>query len=808
MVASSAPLLLLLTLIHPLLCILADDFLLPGSSLNVHDELHSPDGTFTCGFQQISPNASTFSIWFSKSTQKTIVWSANPLHPVYSWGSKVDLKSDGGLNLKDYNGQTVWTNNVRSSDAQRAQLLDSGNLVVKGKGGITLWQSFDSPTDTLLPTQNITAAIKLVSTNRLLVPGHFSFHFDDQYLLTLFYDEKDISFLYWPDPRASIWLKHRNPFNSTTNGILDSWGHFLGSDNATFTAADWGPNISRRLTLDYDGNLRLYSLDKVGNWSVTWMAFPQLCKVRGLCGLNGICVYTPAPACVCAPGYEVIDPSDRSKGCSPMVNISCHGQDVEFISLRDTDFLGYDLSDHHFVTVNSCMEICLSDCNCVGFAYLEGTGDCYPKNVLLGGVARSSPVSASTGTMYTTYLKLPKGVVSNYSTPYLQPFSLKYGPDCSTTNKIFIAEFLDTRNSGQSRIFLYFYGFLSAILLAEVTFVILGLFILRRESLQLRVWPDEAGYQMIANHFRGYTYRELVLATRKFMDELGRGASGIVYKGVLKDNRVVAVKKLVEINGGEEEFQHELSVMSRIYHTNLVRIWGFCSDGPHRILVSEFMENGSLDKILFDSDGSQNLLGWKQRFNIAVGVAKGLAYLHHECSEWVIHCDVKPDNILLGENMEPKITDFGLAKLLNRGVSNMNVSRIRGTRGYLAPEWISSQPITAKVDVYSFGVVLLELLKGVRVSELQKNEDEDVKMALGREIRILAEQLKSDGSDQSWIADFIDTRLHGQFNNIQARMMMELAVSCLEEDRGRRPTMEYVVHMLVSVDEVSKTVVG
>ncbi|KAG8075432.1 hypothetical protein GUJ93_ZPchr0006g44530 [Zizania palustris] len=803
MVASSAPLLLLQTLIHLLLCISAQEFLLPGSSLYVDGELHSPDGTFTCGFQQISPNASTFSIWFSKSTQKTVVWSANPLHPVYSWGSKVELKSDGRLNLKNYNGQTVWTNNVSSSDAQHAQLLDSGNLVVKGKAGITLWQSFDSPTDTLLPTQSITAAIKLVSTNRLLVPGHFSFHFDDQYLLTLFDDEKDISFIYWPEPRGNIWQKKRNPFNSTRNGILDSWGHFHGSDNLTFMAADWGPNISRRLTLDYDGNLRLYSLDMTGSWSVTWMVFPQLCKVRGLCGRNGICVYTPAPACVCAPGYDVIDPSDRSKGCSPRVNISCHGQEVEFISLRHTDFLGYDLSAHHSVSVNSCMDICLSDCNCVGFAYWEGLGDCYPKNVLLGGVAISNLFS--TGTMY---LKLPKGVVSNYSTPYSQPFGPKYGPNCSTTNKIFIADFLDTRNSGQSTPFPYFYGFLSAIFLAEVIFVILGWFILRRESLQLRVWTDEAGYQMIANHFRRYTYRELVLATRKFKDELGRGASGIVYKGVLKDNRVVAVKKLVEINEGEEEFQHELGVMSRIYHTNLVRIWGFCSDGTHRILVSEFVENGSLDKILFDSESSQNLLGWKQRFNIAVGVAKGLAYLHHECSEWVIHCDVKPDNILLGKNMEPKITDFGLAKLLNRGGSNMNVSRIRGTRGYLAPEWVSSQPITAKVDVYSFGVVLLELLKGARVSELQKNEDDDLKMALGRVIRVLAEQLKSDHSDEFWIADFIDTRLHGQFNNTQARMTMEVAVSCLEEDRGRRPTMEYVVEMLVSVDEVNQTVVG
>ncbi|KAL5223584.1 hypothetical protein ABZP36_010223 [Zizania latifolia] len=808
MVASSASLLLLLTLIHPLLCISAHDFLSSGSSLSVENVLHSPDGTFTCGLHKISPNASTFSIWFSNSPE-TVTWSANPLHPVYTWGSKVELKSDGSMVLKDYSGQIVWTNNVNSSGIQhaQAQLLDTGNLIVKGKSGIPLWQSFDSPTDTLLPTQNITAATKLVSKNRLLVPGHYSFHFDDQYLLSLFDDEKDISVIYWPDPRWTIWGKMRNSFNSTTNGVLDRLGHFLGSDNATFTAADWGSDIVRRLTLDYDGNLRLYSLDKADRtWSVTWMAFPQLCKVRGLCGRNGICMYTPAPACACAPGYEVIDPIDWSKGCSPRVDISCDRHEVKFVKLRNTDFLGYDLSVHRFVSLDFCKNICLSDCRCKGFAYWEGLGDCYPKSVLLGGVTISN--KGSTGTMY---LKLSKEVeVTKSSIPYSQPFGPKYGPNCSRTNNIFIADYLDTLNSGQSvSKFLYFYGFLSAIFLAEVIFFILGWLILRRESSQFReVWLAEAGYKMIANHFRRYTYRELVLATRKFKDELGRGASGIVYKGVLKDNRVVAVKKLVEINEGEEEFQHELSVISRIYHTNLVRVWGFCSDGPHRILVSEFVENGSLDKILFGSEGSENLLGWKQRFNIAVGVAKGLAYLHHECLEWVIHCDVKPENILLGENMEPKIADFGLAKLLNRGGSNIEVSRIRGTRGYLAPEWVSSLPITAKVDVYSFGVVLLELLKGVRVLELQKNEDEDVKMALGRVIRAFTEQPKSDGSDQSWIADFIDTRLHGQFNNSQARMMMDLAVSCLEEDRGRRPTMEYVVQMLLSVDEDTKTIIG
>jgi serine/threonine protein kinase len=339
----------------------------------------------------------------------------------------------------------------------------------------------------------------------------------------------------------------------------------------------------------------------------------------------------------------------------------------------------------------------------------------------------------------------------------------------------------------------------------EVIFVALGYwFILRREGMQLiGVRPAEVGYQMITNHFRRYTYKELQRATQKFKDQIGRGASGLVYKGILEDTRAVAVKRLADINQGEEEFQHELSVIGRIYHMNLVRVWGFCSDGPHRILVLEYVENGSLDKTLFISKGSQTLLGWNERCKIAIGVAKGLAYLHHECLEWVIHCDLKPENILLDETFEPKITDFGLAKLLNRGGSNKNLSRIRGTRGYIAPEWVSSAPITAKVDVYSFGVVLLELLKGTRVSDWASDADEEVEMVLQRVIRMLAENLLLEGSEQLWITDFIDSRLNSQFNNVQARTMVKLAVSCVEEDSRKRPTMENVVQMLLSVDEFS-----
>ncbi|RCV22596.1 hypothetical protein SETIT_4G232900v2 [Setaria italica] len=306
----------LVILIHRLCHNSAIDVLSPGSSLSAEQSinvLRSRNGRFICGFYNISPNASTFSIWFSNVSERPVVWSANPLHPVYSWGSNVKLNFDGSMVLKDYTGQTVWTNNVSSSIAGQAQLLDTGNLIVKGKGDIILWQSFNSPTDTLLPTQRINVTTKLVSTNRLL-------------------------------------------FMMNASGVLDSLGQFQGSDSTSFMAADWGRHIIRRLTLDYDGNLRLYSLNDNGTWSVTWMAFPQLCKVYGVNGRNGI----------------FIDQSDWGEGCRPKINITCDEEKVKFVHLPNTNFYGLDLSAQRSVSLNFCKQICLSDYKCNGFAYFQG----------------------------------------------------------------------------------------------------------------------------------------------------------------------------------------------------------------------------------------------------------------------------------------------------------------------------------------------------------------------------------------------------------------------------------------------------
>uniref|UniRef100_A0A0E0KF64 Receptor-like serine/threonine-protein kinase n=1 Tax=Oryza punctata TaxID=4537 RepID=A0A0E0KF64_ORYPU len=790
-----------------LLPIVMSRYTLPlKSSLSVddyqNDVLQSADGTFSCGFLAIYSNAFAFSIWYTNSSN-TVVWTANRGRPVHARGSAVTLQKDGAMVLKDYDGTVVWQSDSNSIDVRYAQLLDTGNLVMKNSNGMVVWQSFDSPTDTLLPTQNITATTKLVSTTGLYVPGHYIFRFTDSSILSLIYDDADVHEIYWPDPDGGEYQNKRNRYNSTRMGFLDDNGDLVSSDFADqkpFSASDKGSGIKRRLTLDPDGNLRLYSLNSSnGEWSVSWVAISQPCNIHGLCGPNGICHYSPKPTCSCPPGYEMNNHGNWSQGCKAKVDISCsvaQVQSVTFVHLPDTDFWGSDQRHVDQVSWQACWNICRSDCNCKGFQYLKGEGTCFPKSFLFNGRAYPSHFVSPRN----MYLKIP--VSMNISgMPVTQSNVLdsrKHNLNCDQMDEKTREPFPDVHKTsqGETRWF-YLFGFAGAIFILEVFFIAFAWFFISRWDLgELEIQAVEQGYKVMASNFRRYNYKELAKATRKFKYELGRGGSGIVYKGTLDDGRVVAVKMLENVRQCEEEFQAELSIIGKINHMNLVRIWGFCSENSHRMLVTEYIENGSLANVLFNENIS---LEWRQRFNIAVGVAKGLAYLHHECLEWVIHCDVKPENILLDGNLEPKIADFGLAKLLNRGGSNQNVSRVRGTIGYIAPEWIGSLQITAKVDVYSYGVVLLELVSGKRVLDLATSANEEVRVVLRRLVKMLANNLS--GNEPSWIAEFVDCRLSGQFNYTQVRTMITLALACLDEERSKRPTMESIVQLLLLVDE-------
>jgi hypothetical protein len=779
------------------------DTLRRKSSIAVEDHgthtLRSPNGTFSCGFHEIYTDAFTFSIWYTDDDD-AVVWSANRGAPVHAWGAAVTLRKDGAMVLADYDGTAVWQADAKSF-AEYAQLLDTGNLVLRNSSGDAVWQSFDSPTDTFLPTQRITDASKLVSTTQLHVPGHYTFRFSDESMLSLIYDDTNLTSVYWPDPDFMYYENQRNLYNSTRIARLGDSGDIFSSDFAKSSrvryASDAGvAGIKRRLKLDGDGNVRLYSFNNSDKrWTVSWIAEFQPCMTHGLCGPYGICHYSPAPTCSCPPGYKMRNSGNWTQGCEPNFDMSCKGeQNVTFLELRNTDYWGSDQDRIEKVPWEACWNACRNDCTCKGFQYQVGNGTCYPKSLLFNG--RSFP----TPSVRTMYIKLPSSLdTSKLQVPQSNVLdSVPHKLVCGPRSTVFTEpnpSYLHKSSQEETKWF-YFYGFIGAFFIIEVFFFTFAwFFVLRKEMRSSQVWAAEEGYKMMTDHFRMYSYRELVKATEKFAHELGWGGTGVAYKGLLEDDRAVVVKKLGNIRHSREEFHDELHVIARINHMNLVRIYGFCSERSHRMLVLEYAEKGSLAHMLFKS---KITLEWKQRFNIALGVAKGLAYLHHECLEWIIHCNLKPENILLDQDLEPKITDFGLAKLLNRSGGNQNVTRARGTIGYIAPEWISGLPITAKVDVYSYGVVLLELVSGTRVFDLVKGEDEKVHVMLKKFIKMLSYRL--DREEPFWIAEFVDFRLGGEFNYSQAKALIKLSVSCLEEERKKRPTMESVVESLLSVD--------
>uniref|UniRef100_A0A8R7PMH9 Protein kinase domain-containing protein n=3 Tax=Triticum urartu TaxID=4572 RepID=A0A8R7PMH9_TRIUA len=212
-----------------------------------------------------------------------------------------------------------------------------------------------------------------------------------------------------------------------------------------------------------------------------------------------------------------------------------------------------------------------------------------------------------------------------------------------------------------------------------------------------------------------YMYSEVMKITSSRNDQLGKGGYGVVFKGSLHDGRLVAVKFLHDCKGNGDEFVNEVMSIGRTSHVNVVSLYGFCLEGSKRALIYEYMPNGSLDKYIY-SEHPKEILGWERLYGIAIGIARGLEYLHHSCNTRIVHFDIKPQNILLDKDFSPKIADFGLAKLCHTKESKVSMTGTRGTIGFIAPE-VHSQSfgvVSTKSDVYSYGMMLLEMVGGRR----------------------------------------------------------------------------------------------
>ncbi|KAH0684032.1 hypothetical protein KY285_021455 [Solanum tuberosum] len=288
-----------------------------------------------------------------------------------------------------------------------------------------------------------------------------------------------------------------------------------------------------------------------------------------------------------------------------------------------------------------------------------------------------------------------------------------------------------------------------------------------------------------------YTLRELEISTNYFAEEnvIGEGGYGIVYRGVMEDNSKVAVKNLLNNRGqAEKEFKVEVEAIGRVRHKNLVRLLGYCAEGAHRMLVYEYVDNGNLEQWLHGDVGPCSPLTWEIRMDIILGTAKGLTYLHEGLEPKVVHRDIKSSNILLDKQWSPKVSDFGLAKLLGAEKSYVT-TRVMGTFGYVAPEYASTGMLNERSDVYSFGILIMEIISGRNPVDYSRPPGE---VTLVDWLKIMVSNRNAEG--------VVDPKIPEKPSSRALKRVLLVALRCVDPNAQKRPKMGQVIHMLEADD--------
>ncbi|KAL6603000.1 hypothetical protein ACP70R_043361 [Stipagrostis hirtigluma subsp. patula] len=742
----------------------------------------SPSGGFAFGFRALDADPATFLLatWFrfpddgdgSSSSQpeaESVVWFAKQTPSgetaLATARSELSVTADGTLTLTDGGSQqALWR--APTPFLKRGSVLalaDSGNLQLLADGGGVLWESFCARQDTLLP-------------------GRFSMGVQTDGNVVLYVD-----LLAGNSPDNAYWQEYTNSPDGNTTVTFDDQGrlnytlhngtvHSLIPAAASSTAGEY----FRFARMDPDGIVRTYARPKNGGRNASWTvsgAFPsdgcnrRTSGLQGMCGPGSYCVETKDRlSCLCPSGYNYTDPQHTDSGCTPaFLPQSCGGGSGGGESTSD-EFAMVEMANTEWetsiyykkfwsVTEEQCRDYCLSDCFCA--AALVRDDDCMEVAALTNGRQSNDVITKALIKVRTR--------------------------DPPARTRIPLA-----------------YKIISACLACLLAITVGGVVAWRYLA-----GRNRESRRLLSSSVRAFTWKELHQATNGFKKLVGKGSFGEVYQGTLRspaEPRLIAVKKLIDSNEYTEmEFINEVQSIGQIHHRNLVRMIGYCKEGKHRMLVFEFMPGGSLRSFLF-SPGRRP--PWRRRAEAALGVARGLEYLHDGCAAPIIHCDIKPDNILLDGRRVPRITDFGISKLLGSQQVHATVTHVRGTRGYIAPEWLRGDArVDTKADVYSFGVVLLEMICCRRC---QDPVAQDVKQQHG---------VDDDGDDDEtvtlfgWAAQLVGARrttelmLHG---DDAAHAMEELerverfarvALRCVETNPVLRPTMHQVVQMLEAADD-------
>ncbi|XP_009771750.1 G-type lectin S-receptor-like serine/threonine-protein kinase At2g19130 [Nicotiana tabacum] len=741
---------------------LGADTISANQSLSGDQTISSSGGNFVLGFFRPGNSSNYYiGIWYKKVTEKTPVWVANRETPVSDKNSAELKILNGNLVLVNGSNTSIWSTNISSSKSNSvvAVLRDDGNLILRDGSNSTppLWQSFDIPGNTWLPGSKLSYN-KITKRKQLLTswksledpsPGLFSLELDpngSQYIIRWNRTEQ-----YWTS----------GPWNGQIfSGVPEMRANYIYNfsyedkpNESYFTYSVNNPSTISRFIMDVSGQIKqLTWLTNSDQWNLFWSQPRSQCEVYAYCGPFATCRENLQPFCNCLDGFKHSseadwNQNDYSRGCERKTKLQCGNTNGE----KDGFWMHTQMKvPKKFQPVaagstEECQSTCLNNCSCTAYSY---DNSCSIWNSELLDMQQ---FSQNEGKGKTIFVRLAASDI----------------PKSKSKKGIAIGVSLGS---------------------AAIVVVLLGiLFVIFQRRRRHIVGSGKT----VEGSLVAFGYKDLQHATKNFSEKLGGGGFGSVFKGKLSDSSAIAVKRLDSINQGEKQFRTEVSTIGTIQHVNLVRLRGFCSEGNKKLLVYDYMENGSLDSHLF-TEKQSDVMDWKTRYQVALGTARGLTYLHEKCRECIIHCDIKPENILLDAQLCPKVADFGLAKLVGRDFSRV-LTTMRGTRGYLAPEWISGVAITAKADVYSYGMMLLEIVSGRRNSE--QSQDGKVKFFPSWAARVLA--------DEGDILSLLDYRLERVADAEEVSRICKVACWCIQDDELQRPSMGQVVQILEGVLEVN-----
>ncbi|XP_078175423.1 receptor-like serine/threonine-protein kinase SD1-8 [Carex rostrata] len=692
---------LFFSLFHLLLCSgEAVDLFKQHQNITDGGKLESAGGTFVLGFFSTGASKHFLGIWFKVSPQ-AIVWVANRNSPLKNTSGVLSISENGNLILEDNsNGSVMWySNSTYTTNPTSVQLLDSGNLVLRDlKTNGVLWQSFDWPTNTFLPGMRVGKNLKT---------GHewslYSWRTSDDPAIGEYHYYMDTH----GSPEFGTWdgnqkrLYRTGPWNGvrfsgipemTTFQDMFSFSFNNSPDEISYGYSNKPGSFLSRVMLNESGTMqRLVWYQNTSSWSVFWSAPRDQCDYYAKCGVFGVCNANDAMVCSCFNGFEPRSPSgwymrDTSQGCVRKTKLDCANLGdgfnlVKGVKLPETHSVIVDVT----IDLDRCREKCLANCSCVAYS---GT------DISNGGSGCIMWVNELVDTRF-----------------------IDGGQD------LYIKVALSDLDAGTKNSKTHLAIIISVVVAAfAATLFTLGVYIWKKKPTDKIKVISSTSYNFSENsRFEDselplFDMETVMQSTNNFsiINKIGEGGFGSVYKGQLTNGQEIAVKRLsMQSLQGPHEFMNEVLLIAKLQHRNLVRLHGCCIHADERMLVYEYMCNKSLDFFIFD-EKRRPFLDWGMRLDIIHGIARGILYLHQDSRFNIIHRDLKAANILLDQEMVPKISDFGTARLFRSDQVEMATQTVVGTRGYMSPEYAMTGTISVKSDVYSFGVLLLEILSGQR----------------------------------------------------------------------------------------------